>query len=107
VTVLAELTVDHGSSVARVARWPVFGRFGMALSITGEDARDLDLQREIHKAFEVFSHAAGEERSTAKIHYLKLLKAFTARVQQRQPIEERLGFLLGLVRLQGYEEAAL
>src|SRR5215470_2450480 len=36
VTVLAELTVDHGSSVARVARWPVFGRFGMALSITGE-----------------------------------------------------------------------
>lgn len=44
----------------------------MALSIRDEDARDLELQREIQEAREVFLHTAGNERPIAKGHYLKL-----------------------------------
>jgi hypothetical protein len=47
----------------------------MALSINDHDARDLELQREIQAAREVFLSAAGDERSIARGHYLKLLKA--------------------------------
>lgn len=57
---------------------------GMALSISDEDARDLDLQREIQEARDVFLHAAGDERQMAKGHYLKLLGAFSARVLGRE-----------------------
>jgi hypothetical protein len=57
----------------------------MALSIGDEDARDLDLQQEIQEACEVFVRAAGDERPMAKLHYLKLLGAFSARVLERKP----------------------
>jgi len=56
----------------------------MALSIDPEDARDMELQREIEAAAEVFLNAHGPERSTAKGQYLSLLKAFTARVFGRE-----------------------
>ena len=45
----------------------------MAPSISDEDASDLELQRELQEAREVFLKAAGEERQMAKGHYLKLL----------------------------------
>jgi hypothetical protein len=57
----------------------------MALSINDEEARDLELSREIQTAREVFLNSAGDERSIAKGHYLKLLKAFSARVFGREP----------------------
>jgi hypothetical protein len=57
----------------------------MALSINSEEARDLELSREIQAAREVFINAAGDERSIAGGHYLKLLKAFSARVFGREP----------------------
>ena len=38
------------------------------------DARDLELQREIQEACEVFLNAAGDDRPMAKGHYLKLLR---------------------------------
>jgi hypothetical protein len=60
-------------------------RSGMASSINHHDSRDLELQREIQAAREVFLNAAGDERSIAKGHYLKLLKAFAARVFGREP----------------------
>jgi hypothetical protein len=58
---------------------------GMALSISDEDARDLELQRELQEASEVFLHAAGDERTMAKGHYLKLLAAFSMRVLGPEP----------------------
>jgi hypothetical protein len=58
---------------------------GMALSIRDEDARDLELEREIQEAHDVLLHAAAEERPMAKGHYLKLLGAFSARVLGREP----------------------
>ena len=57
----------------------------MALSIKDEDARDLELQREMQEAYEAFLHATGDERPIAKGHYLKLLRAFSARVLGREP----------------------
>jgi hypothetical protein len=57
----------------------------MALSTRDEDARDLELEREIQEACEVFLHAAGDERPMAKLHYLELLGAFSARVLERKP----------------------
>jgi hypothetical protein len=56
----------------------------MALSIKDEDARDLELQREMQEAYEAFLHATGDERPIAKGHYLKLVGAFSARVLGRQ-----------------------
>jgi hypothetical protein len=70
-------------------------RFGMVLSIQDEDARDVELQREMQGAFELYLQAAGEDRTTAKSHYMKLLRAFAARALAGQPIEEKLAFLLG------------
>jgi hypothetical protein len=57
----------------------------MTLSINHEDASDLELQREIQEACGVFLSAAGHERSIAKGHYLKLLRAFSARVLECEP----------------------
>lgn len=57
----------------------------MALSINDEDAHDMELQREIEAAAEVFLNANSPERSTAKGQYLTLLRAFTKRVFERQP----------------------
>ena len=57
----------------------------MVSSVNDQDARDLELLREIQTAREVFLNAAGDERSIAKGHYLKLLKAFSARVFGREP----------------------
>ena len=57
----------------------------MALPIKDEDARDLEFRREIQAAREVFLNAAGDKRSIARGHYLKLLKAFAARVFGREP----------------------
>ena len=57
----------------------------MASPIKDGYARDLELSREIQAAREVFLNAAGDERSIAKSHYLKLLKAFSARVFGREP----------------------
>ena len=58
-------------------------RFCMAL-ISEEDVRDLKFQREIEVARDVFLLAGGEERSTAKSRYLKLLRAFSERVLDRR-----------------------
>jgi hypothetical protein len=58
---------------------------GMASSINDQDSRDLELLREIQAAREVFLNSAGDERSIARGHYLKLLKAFSARVFGHEP----------------------
>lgn len=57
----------------------------MAPSISDEDARDLELQRELQEARGGLLHATGDERPIAKANYLKLLKAFSARVTEREP----------------------
>ena len=57
----------------------------MILPINDEDARDLELQREVQETCEVFLHAAGDERPIAKAHYLKLLAAICARVLGCEP----------------------
>jgi hypothetical protein len=56
----------------------------MALSFEVEDAHDLELQREIEAAAEVFLKSSGPERYTAKSRYLALLRAFTTRVFERR-----------------------
>ena len=48
-------------------------------------ARDLELQREIQDAGELFLHASGGERLVAKGHYLDLLGVFSARILGREP----------------------
>ena len=65
------------------------------LSIQDEDARDLDLQREMQEAFEVYLQATGEDRTTARSHYLELLKAFATRVLEGQPLAQRLALRFG------------
>ena len=60
----------------------------MVLSIQGDDARDVELQHEMQEAFEVYLHAAGEGRTIAKSHYLKLLAAVAARIQHE--VQRRL-----------------
>ena len=57
----------------------------MVLSVDDEDARDLELQREIQGACDVLLHATGDDRQMAKRNYLKLLRAFSARVTEREP----------------------
>ena len=57
----------------------------MVLSIQDEDARDVELQREMQEAFEVYLQAVGEGRTIAKGDYLKLLGAFAVRVLRREP----------------------
>lgn len=56
----------------------------MAPSITEQDARDSEFQREIGAAYEAFLHATGEARVAAKSRYLELLRAFTNRVLHRR-----------------------
>jgi hypothetical protein len=56
----------------------------MAPSISDEDARDLELQRELQEAYDVLLRAPADERALAKSQYLKLLRTFSARVLERE-----------------------
>jgi hypothetical protein len=67
----------------------------MALSITDEDARDVELQREMQKAFEVYVQATGEDRTITKSRYLKLLSDFSTRVLRAEPTAKRLASRFG------------
>ena len=44
-----------------------------------EDACDLQLQRELQQAFELYLNASGPEKRQAKADYEERLRAFTAR----------------------------
>ena len=61
----------------------------MVLSIQDEDARDVELQREMQEAFEVYLQTTGEDRITARSRYLELLKSFATRVLEGQPLAQR------------------
>jgi hypothetical protein len=50
-----------------------------------EDDRDLELRREIEQAFQDFLEAIEADRLNARLHYVELLKAFTARVLNHEP----------------------
>jgi hypothetical protein len=56
----------------------------MALFITDEDARDLELQREIERAREISLHVAGDERPIAKSRYPKL-RTFAGSLKSQLP----------------------
>lgn len=48
-----------------------------------EDARDLELQRELQSAYERYLHAVPLEKLQAKNRYMALLREFTRRVGSR------------------------
>jgi hypothetical protein len=52
-----------------------------------DDARHLEMQREVEKAFEYFLNADPAKRLDARLRYLEILKEFTARVlNERMPL---------------------
>ena len=50
------------------------------MSWDDQDARDVEMQREVEEAFADFLCAKAADRLNARLRYLELLKAFTARV---------------------------
>jgi hypothetical protein len=66
--------------VSKLECMACFSWFRNTMSRQEEDARDLEMQREVEEAFEYFLNADSANRLDARLRYLEILKEFTARV---------------------------